>query len=442
MSTYLQSYRDGTVSVTNGSTAVTGTLTVWQTANIQPGDRLIIGTSEAEVASVESNTALTLVSAWPGTTQVDVAYAINRWSPGHSAAGNLAMLLSLYESNRPTFIPTTGAPSNSIGYDGNVAVDESANTFYKKAAGVWDGGTSMVGPTGATGATGATGPQGPTGATGATGPEGPQGPTGTSQTYSENLLINGDFQINQRVFAGGALSAGVYGFDRWKASTGGASVTLSGLVLSLASGSIEQVVEPSVFGYSSFASVAVVVSVEDPSADLTINWGNASGTITAGSGRSSVSLTSTAAGNTTLKITKASGSGVTFGRVKVEVGSSPTAWLARPRIVSMSLCRRYYCKSYPDTTAPGSDDLPHAVYTLVDGAYGTGLRFPVQMRASPTVALYSPAGVSNQMRKFTTGTTVASTVFQSNETHIRAFNVTGGSDGDFYEYHYTAEAEL
>jgi len=33
----------------------------------------------------------------------------------------------------------------------------------------------------------------------------------------ENLLINGDFQINQRGFGGGALTAGVYGFDRWKA---------------------------------------------------------------------------------------------------------------------------------------------------------------------------------------------------------------------------------
>lgn len=424
MSTYLQSYRDGTVSVTNGSTAVTGSLTVWQTANIQPGDRLRVGTSEAEVASVEGNTALTLVSPWPGTTQVDVGYAINRWSPGHSAAGNLAMLLSLYESNRPTFIPTTGAPSNSIGYDGNIAVDAAANTFYQKAAGVWNGGTSMVGPTGATGAAGA---------------------DGTSQSYSENLLVNGDFQINQRVFAGGALAAGVYGFDRWKASTGGASVTLSGFVLSLASGAIEQIVEPSVFGYSSFASVPVVVSIEAPSADLTINWGNVSGTITAGSGRRSVALTSTAAGNTTLKIAKASGSGVTFGRVKVEVGATPTAWLVRPFDVGLLLCQRYYCKSYGYSAVPGAaTDLQRAAYSVIDGNYGTGIRFPVAMRGAPTVTIYNPgaANTLNQFRKFTTGSFLTVSILAYNEAQIRAFNTAGASDGDFYEFHYVAEAEL
>ena len=51
---------------------------------------------------------------------------------------------------------------------------------------------------------------------------------GVSKEYSigaahPNLLLNGDFQINQRGFAGGALSAGTYGFDRWKADAGGAN---------------------------------------------------------------------------------------------------------------------------------------------------------------------------------------------------------------------------
>lgn len=31
-----------------------------------------------------------------------------------------------------------------------------------------------------------------------------------------NLLINGDMLINQGSFAGGALGAGIYGYDRWK----------------------------------------------------------------------------------------------------------------------------------------------------------------------------------------------------------------------------------
>ncbi|NWG70144.1 MAG: DUF2793 domain-containing protein [Parvularculaceae bacterium] len=157
-----------------------------------------------------------------------------------------------------------------------------------------------------------------------------------------NLLINGDFQINQRAFAGGALSAGVYGFDRWKAASGGANATLSGYTLTLASGELEQVVEPGLFGYASFASLAVTASVEDPSADLTVTFGSQSGTITAGSGRRSVTLTLGGgdSGNLSFKIKKASGSSVTFGRVKAEVGSAATAWQGRAE--EAFLCRRYY----------------------------------------------------------------------------------------------------
>jgi Protein of unknown function (DUF2793) len=60
----------------------------------------------------------------------------------------------------------------------------------------------------------------------------------------ENLLVNGDFSINQRGFAGGALALNAYGFDRWKASTTGTSLSLSGDILTLASGSISQTIEP------------------------------------------------------------------------------------------------------------------------------------------------------------------------------------------------------
>lgn len=40
----------------------------------------------------------------------------------------------------------------------------------------------------------------------------------TSLGVLPNLLVNGDFTINQRAFAFGALADGVYGVDRWKAA--------------------------------------------------------------------------------------------------------------------------------------------------------------------------------------------------------------------------------
>lgn len=58
-----------------------------------------------------------------------------------------------------------------------------------------------------------------------------------------NLVVNGDFAVNQRGFAGGALAAGAYGHDRWKAGAGGCSFTVAGGIVSHASGPLVQVIE-------------------------------------------------------------------------------------------------------------------------------------------------------------------------------------------------------
>ena len=212
----------------------------------------------------------------------------------------------------------------------------------------------------------------------------------------------------------GALSAGVFGFDRWKAATGGASASLSGLTLTLSSGELEQVVEPSLFGYSSFASLAVTVSVEAPSADLTVAFGSRSGTITAGSGRRSVTLTLGAGdtGNLSFKIRKASGSNVTFGRVKLEVGAAATGWAARERTAELALCRRYYCHSFPDATTPADGVSNLLGFSCASGATAADVipvTFPVPMRTTPTMTYYagpsshgSPA--SGQFAVYVSGT--------------------------------------
>ena len=67
-----------------------------------------------------------------------------------------------------TVLNGTGAPANTLGFDGDFYVDLATTTLYgPKAAGAWPlTGVSLVGPTGATGATGAAGADGATGATG------------------------------------------------------------------------------------------------------------------------------------------------------------------------------------------------------------------------------------------------------------------------------------
>lgn len=117
----------------------------------------------------------------------------------------------------------SGAPSNSLGADGDFYIATNTWTSYgPKASGTWPTGASLVGPqgtqgiqgiqgvaglTGPTGTTGATGPQGTTGATGPTGSTGSTGATGAagadgktvrsgSGVPSGGLGVDGDFYIN------------------------------------------------------------------------------------------------------------------------------------------------------------------------------------------------------------------------------------------------------
>jgi hypothetical protein len=69
-------FKDGTASVANGSTAVTGASLIW-TQNVLPGDFFGVHKGYAiRIASVDDDTHLTLANPWPGATQTAAAYEI------------------------------------------------------------------------------------------------------------------------------------------------------------------------------------------------------------------------------------------------------------------------------------------------------------------------------------------------------------------------------
>lgn len=77
-------YQAGTVSIANGSTALTGAGgAMWVAADIQPGDTLKVQNLDAIVASVNSNTSITLKEPWTGDTLSASPYAI-RYQPDGS----------------------------------------------------------------------------------------------------------------------------------------------------------------------------------------------------------------------------------------------------------------------------------------------------------------------------------------------------------------------
>lgn len=203
---------------------------------------------------------------------------------------------------------------------------------------------------------------------------------GSSWAAGANLLVNGDMAINQRGFAGGALVAGVYGFDRWKAATGGANLSLSGFTITLTSGAIVQPVEPAFWGLASFASLPLTISVEDlTGGSLAVTIGSQSGTITAGAGRRSLTLTPAAgdAGVLQVRLSPSAGT-VSLARIKLERGRIATGWAARPLSVEQMLCRRYYLKQDGQVLIDA--------YQAAAAASRQSLALPVSMRATPSAS--------------------------------------------------------
>jgi hypothetical protein len=91
--------------------------------------------------------------------------------------------------NKTNIFTAAGAPSVSIGNEGDLYIDsEAPNKYYKKESGAWlEKGIlqGLRGEQGEAGATGAQGPQGIQGETGPQGPEGPQGATGDTGAQGE-----------------------------------------------------------------------------------------------------------------------------------------------------------------------------------------------------------------------------------------------------------------
>lgn len=268
-----------------------------------------------------------------------------------------------------------------------------------------------------------------------------------------NLLINGDFQINQRGFSGGALAAGSYGFDRWKASAAGvATQSLSGRTLTLTSGTLVQVIEaPNVAG------LKLTISVGDLSGgalNVTIaaaggGSGSASGSIAPGSGRRGVTLTvpASASAHLELQLTPAAGA-VTFREVQVEIGKIATLFERRLPGLELLLCQRYFLKTFPMATAPtqNSGVFQGAITvgpTPAGGGAGTlcgTWNFPARMRAAPTITTFNPQGANANWRTGLGTDVAALQLFNSETNAILTNNAT--SAASIHYIHATATAEL
>jgi hypothetical protein len=187
-----------------------------------------------------------------------------------------------------------------------------------------------------------------------------------------NRVINGTFSVNQRQFAGGALTAGSYGHDRWKAGAGGGTYTVTGEVATITAGTLQQVIEG--------------VNVPEGGA-YTLSWtGTAQARVDGGAyAASPITVTGkTAASNTTVEF----GTG-TVSLVQYEAGGKATPFERRLLTAEQLLCYRY-TQVLVYTLSP----TPGAGYSVEMVGNACLHVFPVEMRASPSWSVISGSWVT------------------------------------------------
>ncbi len=186
-----------------------------------------------------------------------------------------------------------------------------------------------------------------------------------------NLIINGNFSVNQRAYASGTAvgAANTYTLDRWRVVVSGQNASYvtsgAGRLVTAPAGGLEQVVEGASVGGGTY----------------TINWtGTATCTVN-GTARAKGATFALAAGsNATVRF-----SGGTVGDVQMEPGEVVTGFELRPVALEMMLCARYYC------TADGEHKFDGSLGTATASTGATWF-LPVNMRAAPTLSVQAESG--------------------------------------------------
>jgi hypothetical protein len=234
-----------------------------------------------------------------------------------------------------------------------------------------------------------------------------------------NLVINGNFTINQRGYVSAAnLASGEYGFDRWKSNFTNTTLTFTsapaGQTVTINSGGgLQQIVEQ-----ANVPAGTYVLSFTGTATGRIYNSGATPPSYAA----SPINFTADGLANVVVEFT-ATGGTKTLGEVKLEEGSSATGYNYSGGTIQgeLAACQRYFWQVPADVMAPGYvSSTSQAVGSIV---------FPVTMRTAPS-ASYSATGFS--INTFSGGgtTTAASTTVISNAqvfiTFTKSATLTGG----------------
>lgn len=213
---------------------------------------------------------------------------------------------------------------------------------------------------------------------------------------NSTLLINGDFKINQRGSTIYNCTKNEYTIDRWmgfnglKVTKNTAGITISN-TNSSGSGLFQQKLEET---YSSFAGQALTLSakIDGEIYSLTTTFASSSptsqGTIASKEIKTGVSLTLTYFANDifSVGITLSSGKSLTLTYIKLELGTTPTAFAPRTTAEELALCQRFYQDL-------GVDGIGYSTFGAIsynsESYYGINcpINLIAELRVKPTVTI-------------------------------------------------------
>ncbi|MBX8827258.1 hypothetical protein [Ochrobactrum sp. SFR4] len=426
-------YSTGTISVTAGMTAFTGTGTAWQVRGCEGALLVITGASAVDfVASLSSDNAGELRMPWAGATMADAQYTM--WLPSAAAATNLANhqrlaeIIASIQNAQPASDVLENIALLPVGEDklligdasgqyvlidrSELGINDQYNNLSQLAA--LEKANDQFVIMGANGTITLMSissvlkkPKDGTDqqlidATGAVIkktdlPISDAVQKALHAKASYNWIINPDFTINER---GGVKKPanGVYGFDRWRGHANG----------------VEQIIEAL------------------PAGEYTLTWsGGGNGSFGGQTNASPIKIT-VAGGNTSVVVP------ATATRVSVVSGdatsSDPYVHCVRSVTIERMLCLRYFY----DTNTILSMGQQGSAY--VGGSWS----FLVEMRSVPTISFSNGQGTPNTFRTQSSGdtVTVAAGGFGASTTKVILDAVLSANTGNWFRFQLRLDSDF
>jgi len=259
-------------------------------------------------------------------------------------------------------------------------------------------------------------------------------------SFKRNILINGNYLINQRGYVSGtATASGTYMHDRWKSTTTNSNYTFTqgtpDTTITIAAGTIAQIVET----VNVAGGVYTLSWTGTATARIAINGGTTSGSYAA-----SPITTSSATAGQTITVEFSTG---TLGKVQLEPGTIATPYERQIYSDQLAQCQRYFSKSYNIDVAVGAASSVGAYSNYASNATGNRpvfpISFPITMRTTPTVTAYSPNnGASGNWYNGDAAVNFAVTSINTGASGVAWYPNGSLTVPNFISGHWTSSAEL